>query len=350
MTLKAKLDPTPSPHGLYKMSEAGRLAQEQIESAKIQNESGIFERVTIGIPEMDRLMLPFLGGELVTILGRPGHGKSLLAQYIFHNHVNKLKVDRIKGESLQKYAVWVSWEVSVEVFAMYMIARETGISVTDMKRGNVTSDHMKLIADGILKINGLPVYIIGHSIQRQKVYKRIPLTTGRVDAALAYIINNEQDIESGENVQISLVVMDYLQLIESDGLKKDRQFYQDTIEWCKRAVQPLGCPNIVPTQARREVDNRRIRQPTKQDAEETSRVEHVSDCQMSVCIPATYPDLLGEEIDWYKAWGVPTFRAEKGIMFANSIKQKDVESNLVFPLRIEPQFLKIESTTLRPAR
>lgn len=336
------------PKNLYNSRQAGLLAQEQIEDTKNKMESGIFESINFGIPALDNIMLPLFAGELMTILGRPGNGKSLLAQYIFYNHVSKLKDDREQGKSLNKYAVWVSWEVSIEVFAMYMIARHTGISVTDMKRGKLSDLDLHYIGQGALKLGTLPIYIIGHSTQRRDRYEYNPLTMNRVRDSLAYIVNHERDLVSDSKVEISLTVMDYLQLIESEkGQRKDRQFYQDMIEECKKVVIPCGCPNIVPVQAKRAVDDRRVRQPTKQDAEETSRVEHVSDCMMSVCIAGSYPDLLGQSIDWYRGWNIPDFTATKDIMVVNSIKQKDVESNLMFPLRIQPQYLKIESVNLK---
>lgn len=257
---------------LFTPPEAATAARLALEYRRDNRDKGIY----LGIPAIDRHLTPLLADNLVTILGRPGNGKTALMLWWARQEAKKL----LAAGQQKKVVVYVTYEQSVEDLTAFNVAAEKQVSIDGMARGTLSdSDWRKVtgaLADGIT----LPLAIIGHSAARRQRRPRLTLTN--VGETLAYLIDRL-------GFTPHMVFIDYLQRIPGEKYAGDRRLeVSESLDRCKDAALAYGAPWVVGVQAKREVDSRDLQIPMLSDGQETANIEQASDKVFSVVRPCKY--------------------------------------------------------------
>lgn len=207
--------------------------------------------VTWGIPRLDRRLIPMHPGDMVVLCGRPGHAKSSVLAYLARTDALRIR----DGGIDEQCVVYVSWEqVTEEIDGLFHLEGDT-FTATDVVRGNVD---MEQVRRGAIARARLPVWLIGESAVRDD-----PTPTMDVDA-VARAVTLIKD-EWGK--EVTLLCADYLQLIP---VKRGMDMVAEVTYAAgllKRLAKALRCPVVVAVQARREVDDRRVKIPELRDGQ-----------------------------------------------------------------------------------
>jgi replicative DNA helicase len=217
--------------------------------------------------------LPVKRGELITVLGRPGSGKT---GFMFRWARERAK--HLKGQN--KVVLYWTMEQMVEELRLFQVAAEENISASDMAGGKLPSwDGVKR---SLVDLYSVPLWFAGKSMRRRK--DRFKLNEESLRGALDSI-----ETWQGDNVEteVDSVFVDYLQRFRPE--KQDWvQFYGDLTNGLKEMAGDFATRFIVGVQAKREVDERKTPIPQMDDGQWTSSIEHQSDGMISVVRPAKY--------------------------------------------------------------
>ena len=148
-------------------AEVSRLTVEQIE--KLQKYPGIL----LGIPDLDNYIKPGRPGELITIIGRPGHMKTGFMM----RWARKLAEDILEEEAEDKECiVFVSWEMAIEELTLYDFAFSLGISADDVASGVIPLGE-KAMMKAIATRSTTPIYVVGPSLENRRNSQQYSIST-----------------------------------------------------------------------------------------------------------------------------------------------------------------------------
>jgi replicative DNA helicase len=265
---------------IYIPTEVSTLVLGAVEERKANPGAGI----RLGLPDVDRQMLPLRPGELVTVTGRPGNYKSGLMQYWARRVAGEL----VEADDQQGIVVYVTWEMAIEEIGLYDLAAGAALNAAEVAQGRLDDAAFERLRAAAMKRACLPLWLIGHSIERRK--KRPRLTLSNVGRALMWI---EEHMEFKPRI----VFLDYLQQMEPErrsGQEINRRMdIFENVHRCKDMALALGCPVVLGVQAGRQVDGRDWKLPQLGDQMESANVEHTADKMLSVWMPKT-----SEEHGW----------------------------------------------------
>jgi len=277
--------------------------------------------------------LPLVGGELFSILARPGHGKTSFMMRLARRRARDIQEKAATGsqDAAKRVVVYATLEQTVEELSTFHIAAESKISITKMGRGLVT-DGQWIEMEGILaRRMSSPLWFIGYGGGRK--------TKARMDLqALEDALDEIQNWNDG-NI-IDLVFVDYLQRIPYRDESKVIGI-SNNLDELKRFCLSRGIPAICGVQAGRDVDKRDDPTPLLEDGQWTSNIEQTSDKVASIVRPCQY-----------KAQG-ETFGSEGVIveghnqMCVSVLKQKLGQANFRKWLDFDPRFNELASNELR---
>ena len=115
--------------------------------------------IKFGVPAIDNLVIPMRPGELISLIARPGHGKTSLLAYFAREQA---EVIRDRNGAGSEAVVYVTWEQSAEELEAFFAANER-YSLSDVAWGRADIEAIKRYA---VKRAGVPIWIIGHGIGR----------------------------------------------------------------------------------------------------------------------------------------------------------------------------------------
>jgi len=236
-----------------------QLAAEYVAWAEhIQSTPG----VKFNVPAIDKAVIPMRPGDLVSIIGRPGHGKTCLLAYFAREQARQIEAS---GNAEREAVVYVTWEQSAEELEAFF-QTEGGYSVSDIAWGRVDLDIVRKQAIRRAKV---PIWVIGHGIGRAG--KSTPRMTPEV------VLGAIETMEAQHNVKPALLLFDYMQLIPVERARDRIQQVSEVPPLIKELALRVGAPAIVGVQARRDVDDRTIKIPGLRDAQWASSIEQTSD-------------------------------------------------------------------------
>ena len=303
----------------YSPPEVSTLVLKTIAERKARPGAG----VRLGIPSIDKQMLPLRPGDLVTITGRPSNYKSGLMSY----WARKVAKDITEAEdSENKVVVYITWEMAIEEIGMYDLAATSGLSAAELAQGRCSDIDFESLQQAAMRRAMSPLWLIGHSIERRK--KRPKLTLSNVAKALMWL-----DDEMGMRPEI--VFLDYLQQMEPErfdpkGEVSRRMDIFENVHRCKDMALHLGCPVVLGVQASRGVDERDWKLPLMGDQMESSNIEHTADKMLSVWYPKMTEkrgDLLPRE---------NSLIVSDNLLILGLVKQRMGPAGGWFPLWVNP--------------
>ncbi|MHA2136011.1 MAG: DnaB-like helicase C-terminal domain-containing protein [Candidatus Thorarchaeota archaeon] len=245
--------------------------------------------IPLGLGSVDDDLIPVMPGELVTILGRPGSGKTGFMMRWARWRARQL----LEMKEEDRIVIYASYEQHIEDLHAFHVAAEERINITDMSRGEISDDLWERIEVAGAARSTLPLWFIGHSMERRRKRPRITLSA---------MANSLIEIEDWTDPKftIDMVFVDYLQRIPLDkGVESKTIGMSDNLDRLKDGALAFGCPFVVGVQAKREVDNHDPAIPGMEDGQWTSNIEQTSDKILSVVRPRKYKnegDFFGKNV------------------------------------------------------
>ena len=244
--------------GLAQLAESGQVAQSRVtirdamaqaaHATEAAHRAGSAGGLSTGIRAIDDAIGGLFPGHLIVIAGRPGMGKSALAQTIASNVARRAEP-----------VAFFSLEMAAADIGQRELAALTGIPADQQMTGKVDPDGIMRLGETVAALDNFPLHIFDRggvglgevSRQCRALHRRAPL---------------------------KLVVIDHLQLMRQAGKQEARRLELGAITGgLKSLAKELGLPIILLSQLSRAVEGRDDRRPALSDLRETGDIEQDAD-------------------------------------------------------------------------
>jgi replicative DNA helicase len=206
--------------------------------------------VPSGFKDIDELTSGFQSGDLIIIGGRPGMGKTAFA----------LNIAQHVGIDLKEPVAVFSLEMSKEQLALRMLCAESMVDSSRVRKGFIGKQDWPRLTNAAGRLAESPIFIDDSSA----------ITVLEVRAKARRL-----KMERGA---LSLVVVDYLQLMRSRGnFERREQEISEISRSLKALAKELRVPVIALSQLNRGVESRGDRRPTLADLRESGAIEQDAD-------------------------------------------------------------------------
>ena len=210
--------------------------------------------LSTGFVDLDRYTSGLQQGELIVIAGRPSMGKTALAM----NMVENAALDSKKAVAV------FSMEMSGPQLAMRMIGSVGRVDQHQLRTGTFKEEDWPRLVDAVGKLNDAQIFIddtAGLNMFELRAKAR------RLQA----------------KQPLSLVIVDYLQLMAGDGRADNRQQEVSNISrGIKQLARELSVPVIAVSQLNRAPEARADREPQLADLRESGAIEQDADMVMFI--------------------------------------------------------------------
>jgi replicative DNA helicase len=254
--------------GFQKFAQALTVAVDM--AAKAFQRDGKLSGIATGLRDLDIKMGGLQPSDLVIVAGRPGMGKTALATNIAYN-VAKAHRAEVQADGTMKsvnggIVGFFSCEMSAEQLATRILAEQTSIASSTIRRGGISETDFEKIRDYSIELQSLPLYVDetgGLSISQ--------LT------ARARRLKRQKGLD--------LIVVDYIQLLQGSGKRGNDNRVQEVTEITtslKALAKELNVPIIALSQLSRQVESRDDKRPQLSDLRESGSIEQDADVVMFV--------------------------------------------------------------------
>lgn len=223
----------------------------QIKYNKNNEQSNITKRIDLllksGFRDLDELIFGLSAGDLIIIAGRPATGKTSLAINIANNIINKTT----------SYIYFFSLEMSNRQILNRFIAINTNIPLKSFIIKNFTKTEWQKIVETCYKLININIYI-----------------DDQPNISIDYIEYTTKLLKK-DNIKIDLIIIDYLQLIQtsfSNTINRTQELSYITRK-LKLLAQYLNLPIIILSQLNRNIENRSNKKPLLSDLKDSGCIE-----------------------------------------------------------------------------
>lgn len=208
---------------------------------------GTISGLSTGFVDLDKAMTGLHPGNLVVLAGRPAMGKTTLGVNIAENVA-------LQGGT----ALVFSLEMPGDDLAERSIARAGGINTMALREGRLTEDDYERLSAALGKLNGTKLVIDD-------------------DPATATVSQmRRKALRIKRERGLSLVVIDYLQLMRGDGGNRNEEIGGIT-RGLKLLAKELRIPIVLLSQLNRGVEERTDKRPMMSDLRESGAIEQDAD-------------------------------------------------------------------------
>jgi replicative DNA helicase len=254
--------------GFQGFAQAMKIALDM--AANAYQRDGNLSGTATGLRDLDVKMGGLQRSDLIIVAGRPGMGKTALATNIAYNvakaHRAELQADGTKKSVNGGIVGFFSCEMSAEQLATRILAEQTGVSSSLIRRGGITQVEFDKIRDYTIELQHLPLFVDetgGLSISQ--------LT------ARARRLKRQKGLD--------LIVVDYIQLLQGSGKRGNDNRVQEVTEITtslKALAKELNIPVIALSQLSRQVESRDDKHPQLSDLRESGSIEQDADVVLFV--------------------------------------------------------------------
>lgn len=289
--------------------------------------SGHLSGMATGLRTLDEKMGGLQNSDLVIIAGRPAMGKTSLATNIAYNIASAYEFKTLGDGSSSTtdggIVGFFSLEMAAEQLATRIIAEQTEISSSVIRRGKLTQAEFEKLVHCRNEINHLPLYIDQTG----------GITLGQL-AARARRLKRQKGLD--------VLIIDYLQLMQSGRRGSDNRVQEITeiTTGLKALAKELGIPVIALSQLSRQVESRDDKRPQLSDLRESGSIEQDADIVLFVYREEYYlqnrePDVGSKE---YEKWHsrMDEVRGKADVIIA---KQRHGPTGIV-PLSFQAQYTR----------
>lgn len=299
------------------------LATEYVQWAEYTRK---YPGITWGVKSIDQVVIPMRPGELISILSRPGHGKTTtLARFA------KIESQRLMKQTTNNVVVYVTYESPAEVLEA-MFQADQSVTATDIAWGRAD---MSIIKSQAVKRARIPLWIIGHGIGRagQRMPRMYPET----------ILDAIEAMESTYNVKPSLILFDYIQIIPIEDATDRVTQVTNAPFLIKELALRVGAPAVCAVQAARRVDDYKEKIPNESDSQWSSALEQCSDKMFGIWRPSKTegPDSIIELEDGRQ------FPVTENLFLLRMLKQRGDRARFTWALHFDMATLKLAELELQ---
>jgi len=283
----APVEATPATHiedaerKLYEVAETGRydsgfqnfakaLKTAVDMTAAAYQRDGKLSGLATGLKDLDSKMGGLQPSDLIVLAGRPGMGKTALATNIAYNVAKAWKgQQRADGhmETVNGGVVgFFSLEMSAEQLATRILAEQTRIPSSRMRRGDIDDRLFEIVTEKVVEIQHLPLLID---------------ETGGVSVAQLAARARRLKRQRG----LDLLVIDYIQLMQGSSRRAMEGRVQEVTEittGLKALAKELRVPILALSQLSRQVESREDKHPQLSDLRESGSIEQDADVVLFV--------------------------------------------------------------------
>ena len=204
-----------------------------------------------GFPDLDRTILGLNNSELILVAGRPGMGKTSIA----------LNMALHVGLNQKKTVVIFSLEMSREQLATRLLSRASLVPLQNLLTGQLSEEQWRGVSDAAQALSTTSILIDDNPT----------LTVSEMNAQCRRVAD------------LGLVVIDYLQLMQSAGSghtwsnESRTQAVSDISRMLKIMAKELNVPVITASQLSRANESRQDKRPMLSDLRESGSIEQDAD-------------------------------------------------------------------------
>lgn len=220
---------------------------------KLYDKKGALTGAPSGFPDLDEMTTGFQPGDLIIIGGRPSMGKTAFG----------LNIAQRVGLDMKEPVAVFSLEMSKEQLALRMLCSEAMVDSNSVRKGFVRKEDWNKLTSAAGRLAEAPIFIDDSS--------NITVLEMRAKARRLKM----------EHGGISLIVVDYLQLMKGRGnFERREQEISEISRSLKGLAKELHVPVIALSQLNRMVEARQDRRPTLADLRESGAIEQDADVIM----------------------------------------------------------------------
>ncbi|QEZ89549.1 replicative DNA helicase [Aliarcobacter cibarius] len=209
---------------------------------------------TTGFESLDKRTTGFNEGDLVIIAARPAMGKTALVL-----NMALKNIERDKG------VIFFSLEMPAEQLMLRLLAAKTSIPLQNLRKGDMNDNEWSKLTDAFNHLNTKKLFVDdGGSVNINQLRARV------------------RKLAQNEDNKISLVIIDYLQLMQGLGNKDRHQEVSDISRGLKMLARELKIPIVALSQLNRGLENRPDKRPMLSDLRESGAIEQDADIIMFV--------------------------------------------------------------------
>jgi len=254
--------------GFHTFSDALREAIDM--AAAAYQRDGHLSGIATGLNDLDRTMGGLQRSDLIILAARPAMGKTSLVTNIAFNVANAYEAAEQPDGSLKTVnggiVGFFSLEMSSEQLATRILAEQSEVSSSDIRRGNIDENQFAKLAAVAQRMQTLPLYI-DH--------------TGGI--SIAQLAARARRLKRQRGLDV--VIVDYLQLLSGSSKSAQGGRVQEITEittGLKALAKELAVPIIALSQLSRQVESRDDKRPQLSDLRESGSIEQDADVVMFI--------------------------------------------------------------------
>ena len=254
--------------GFQRFAQAMKVALDM--AANAYQRDGKLSGIATGLRDLDSKMGGLQRSDLIIIAGRPGMGKTALATNMAYNiaeaHRAEVQADGTMKSVNGGIVGFFSCEMSAEQLATRILAEQTGIASSMIRRGGIKQDEFDRIRDYTIKLEHLPLFVD---------------ETGGL--SISQLTARARRLKRQKGLDI--IVVDYIQLLQGSGKRGNDNRVQEVTEITtslKALAKELNIPVIALSQLSRQVESRDDKHPQLSDLRESGSIEQDADVVLFV--------------------------------------------------------------------
>jgi replicative DNA helicase len=248
---------------LAPISELAPGALEMVQ--RLYEAEGEVTGVESGFEDLDQKTTGFHKSDLVVLAARPAMGKTALALNIIWHAAGA------KGLPVAVFSL----EMSKAQLVQRLISQTTRIRTQDLRSGNVKAEDWPKLVRGVAEVSRAPIWIddtAGITLMEMRAKVR----------RLASRLHAQVNTEGQSGAPLSLVVVDYLQLMIGQGNRSEnrQQEIAEISRGLKVLARDLDVPVLAIAQLSRAVEGRHDKRPLLSDLRDSGAIEQDADLVM----------------------------------------------------------------------
>ncbi|WP_428024559.1 replicative DNA helicase [Arcobacter sp.] len=209
---------------------------------------------TTGFYDLDKRTTGFNEGDLIIIAARPAMGKTALVLNM-----------ALKNVEANKGVIFFSLEMPAEQLMLRMLAAKTSIPLQNLRKGDLNDEQWSNLSAAFEDLNKKRLFVDdGGSVNINQLRARV------------------RKLAQNKDNNISMVIIDYLQLMQGTGNKDRHQEVSDISRGLKMLAREMKIPIIALSQLNRGLENRPDKRPMLSDLRESGAIEQDADIIMFV--------------------------------------------------------------------